>query len=109
MPDLRLTGSESSDSLRYRAGVPHKRYRGPAITLADRRENGVRSLSVKCGPCHHEAVMNMTHSASGSSSRVRPAHGLHRLRPRPPDTPAAPVTEGSRDLARRAAVVLAAM
>jgi hypothetical protein len=30
------------------------------MTLANMRENGVRSLSVTCELCHHEAVMNVT-------------------------------------------------
>jgi hypothetical protein len=29
------------------------------MTLANIRENGVRSLSVTCELCHHEAVMNV--------------------------------------------------
>jgi hypothetical protein len=29
------------------------------MTLANMRENGVRSLSVMCELCHHEAVMNV--------------------------------------------------
>jgi len=29
------------------------------MTLANMRENGLRSLSVTCGLCHHEAVMNV--------------------------------------------------
>jgi hypothetical protein len=29
------------------------------MTLANMRENGVRSLSVTCELCHHEAVMNV--------------------------------------------------
>jgi hypothetical protein len=35
------------------------RYRGPPMTLANMRENGVRSLSVTCELCHHDAVMNV--------------------------------------------------
>jgi hypothetical protein len=34
-------------------------YRGPPMTLANMRENGVRSLCVTCELCHHEAVMNV--------------------------------------------------
>jgi hypothetical protein len=29
------------------------------MTLANMREDGVHSLSVTCGLCHHEAVMNV--------------------------------------------------
>jgi hypothetical protein len=29
------------------------------MTLANMRENGVRSLSVTCHLCHHEAVINV--------------------------------------------------
>jgi hypothetical protein len=29
------------------------------MTLANMRENGVRSLCVTCEVCHHEAVMNV--------------------------------------------------
>jgi hypothetical protein len=39
--------------------MPHNRYRGPPMTLANMRENGVRSLSVTCELCHHEALMNV--------------------------------------------------
>ena len=39
--------------------MPQARYRGPPMTLANMRENGVRSLSVTCDLCHHEAVMNV--------------------------------------------------
>jgi hypothetical protein len=38
--------------------MPATRYRGPPMTLANMRENGVRSLSVTCEVCHHEAQMN---------------------------------------------------
>jgi hypothetical protein len=38
--------------------MPTTRYRGPPMTLANMRENGVRSLHVTCELCHHEAVMN---------------------------------------------------
>jgi hypothetical protein len=37
----------------------YERYRGPPMTLADMRENGVRSLSVSCEVIHHAAVMNV--------------------------------------------------
>jgi len=39
--------------------MPSARYRGPPMTLADMRENGVRSLCVTCELCHHQAVMNV--------------------------------------------------
>jgi hypothetical protein len=45
------------------------------MTLAKMRHNGVRSLSIRCGLCHHEAVLNVRRLAE----RV-PVHGLHRLR-----------------------------
>jgi hypothetical protein len=39
--------------------MPQFRYRGPPMTLANMRAQGVRSLSVTCELCHHEAVMNV--------------------------------------------------
>jgi hypothetical protein len=39
--------------------MPTTRYRGPPMTLANMRENGVRSLSVTCQLCHHEALLNV--------------------------------------------------
>jgi hypothetical protein len=39
--------------------MPQNRYRGPQMTLANMRENDVRSLSVTCELCHHESVMNV--------------------------------------------------
>jgi hypothetical protein len=39
--------------------MPTARYRGPPMTLANMRANGVRSLCVTCEICHHEAVMNV--------------------------------------------------
>lgn len=39
--------------------MPSTRYRGPPMTLANMRANGVRSLSVRCELCHHEAVINV--------------------------------------------------
>jgi hypothetical protein len=39
--------------------MPATRYRGPPMTLANMRANGVRSLSVTCELCHHEALMNV--------------------------------------------------
>ena len=41
--------------------MPPNRYRGPAMTLANMRAQGVRSLWVVCELCHHEAVMNVDH------------------------------------------------
>jgi hypothetical protein len=38
--------------------MPAAGYRGPPMTLANMRTNGVRSLSVTCELCHHESVMN---------------------------------------------------
>jgi hypothetical protein len=34
-----------------------ERYRGPPMTLANMRAQGVRSLSVSCWLCHHGAVL----------------------------------------------------
>jgi len=39
--------------------MPSNRYRGPPMTLASMRAQGVRSLWVVCDLCHHEAVMNV--------------------------------------------------
>jgi hypothetical protein len=39
--------------------MPTARYRGPPMTLANMRTNGVRSLCVTCKLCRHEAVMNV--------------------------------------------------
>jgi hypothetical protein len=39
--------------------MPTARYRGPPMTLANMRANGVRSLCVTCELCHHEDVMNV--------------------------------------------------
>jgi hypothetical protein len=39
--------------------MPTARYCGPPMTLANMRENGVRSLAVTCQLCHHEALMNV--------------------------------------------------
>jgi hypothetical protein len=39
--------------------MPTTRYRGPPMTLANMRANGVRSLSVRCELCHHEPVINV--------------------------------------------------
>jgi hypothetical protein len=37
--------------------MPTARYRGPPITPASMRAQGVRSLSVTCELCHHAAVL----------------------------------------------------
>src|SRR5947209_15430703 len=37
------------------------RYTGPPMDLANMRANGVRSLSVGCLDCHHQAVVNVDH------------------------------------------------
>ena len=39
--------------------MPTARYRGPPMTLANMRAQGVRSLWVVCELCHHEAVLNV--------------------------------------------------
>jgi len=39
--------------------MPPHRYRGPPMTLANMRAQGVRSLWVVCDLCHHQAVMNV--------------------------------------------------
>ena len=39
--------------------LPTARYRGPPMTLANKRAQGVRSLWVVCDLCHHDAVLNV--------------------------------------------------
>jgi hypothetical protein len=39
--------------------MPQNRYRGPPMTLANMRALGVRSLSVSCWSCHHDAVLGV--------------------------------------------------
>jgi len=39
--------------------MPSNRYRGPPMTLANMRAQGVRSLWVVCDLCDHEAVLNV--------------------------------------------------
>jgi hypothetical protein len=39
--------------------MPHTRHRGPPMTLANMRAQGVRSLWVVCELCRHEAVLNV--------------------------------------------------
>jgi hypothetical protein len=57
---------------------PDKRrpaYGGPAMTLANMREQGVRSLSVSCSLCHHGAVL----IADGwPNEATLPSFGLQR-------------------------------
>ena len=56
--------------------MPTARYRGPPMTLANMRENGVRSLWVVCPLCHHEAVVNV--DGFGPDVAV-PAFGPHMV------------------------------
>src|SRR6516164_11256295 len=42
-----------------RRKLPTARYRGPPMTLANMRAQGVRSLWVVCELCRHEAVLNV--------------------------------------------------
>ena len=67
--------------------MPTARYRGPPMTLANMRAQGVRSLWVVCELCHHDAVVNvdaygdavpvpafaprMVCTSCGSSARMR--------------------------------------
>ena len=53
--------------------MPTARYRGPPMTLANMRAQGVRSLWVVCELCHHDAVMNVDrfHDAA-PGPRIRP-------------------------------------
>jgi hypothetical protein len=57
--------------------MAHTRYRGPPMTLANMRANGVRSLSVTCQLCLREAVMNV--DAFGDAVAV-PAFGPRMVR-----------------------------
>jgi hypothetical protein len=80
------------------------RYRGPPMTLANMRVNGVRSLSVTCEVCHHEAVMNVDRFGNAIPvPAFGPAQGLHRLRHhwriRPAEVAGA---SGAKDFDRRA-------
>ena len=36
-----------------------QRYRGPAMTLANMRANGIRALAVSCTICRHAALLNV--------------------------------------------------
>jgi len=83
--------------------MPSARYRGPPVTLADMRAQGVRSLWVVCDLCHHEAVVNM--DAHGEAVPV-PAFGPARsvvaaFCPREHEYPP-PVLRRARSLRRRA-------
>jgi len=51
--------AEGSREPRNLVGMPNNRYRGPPMTLANMRAQGVRSLWVVCELCHHEAVLNV--------------------------------------------------
>jgi hypothetical protein len=53
------------------------------MTLAGTRENGVRSLSVTCELCHHDALMDVdAFRRCDAGSGLRTAHGLHLRRDR---------------------------
>ena len=39
--------------------MPQSRYRGPPMTPANMRHNGVRSLAIRREVCRHEAVLNV--------------------------------------------------
>jgi hypothetical protein len=45
--------------------MPTNRYRGPPMTLANMRAQGVRSLWVVCDLCHHDAVLNVDRFGDG--------------------------------------------
>ena len=45
--------------------MPTARYRGPPMTLANMRAQGVRSLWVVCDICHHDAVLNVDRFGDG--------------------------------------------
>jgi len=66
----------------YHGAMPPNRYRGPPMSLANMRENGVRSLSVTCELCHHDTLMMDVDAfrRCDAGSYLRPAHGLHLLR-----------------------------
>jgi len=51
--------------------MPANRYRGPPMTLANMCENGVRSLSVTCELCHHEAVMSVDAFSDATPGAIR--------------------------------------
>jgi hypothetical protein len=63
--------------------MPHNRYGRPPMTLANMRDNGVRSLSVTCDLCSRGALLNVdAFRQCDAGSRLRPAHGLHDWRDR---------------------------
>jgi len=64
------------DERRSGDDMPSTRYRGPPMTLANMRHNGVRSFVVVYAVCHHEAVLNVDTYAVPSFG----AHGLQLLR-----------------------------
>jgi hypothetical protein len=55
-----------------RMSVPSVRYRGPPMTLANMRAQGVRSLWVVCELCHHEAVNLASAPSAGRPRLVAP-------------------------------------
>ena len=60
--------------------MPSARYRGPPMTLANMRAQGVRSLWVVCDLCHHDAVLNVdAFDDAVPVPSLRPPHGLHGL------------------------------
>ena len=59
--------------------MPSARYRGPPMTLANMRAQGVRSLWVVCELCHHEAVINVDGYGDALPARLRPPYGLQPL------------------------------
>jgi hypothetical protein len=48
-----------ASSPKITCALPKQQVFRPAMTLGNMRENGVRSLSVTCELCHHEALMNV--------------------------------------------------
>ena len=56
---LSETSNQVEPLIERRLDMPSARYRGPPMTLANMRQQGVRSLWVKCDLCHHEAVVNV--------------------------------------------------
>jgi hypothetical protein len=39
------------------------RHTGPGTTAGNMRQQGVRNLDLRCGVCHHEALLNADHMA----------------------------------------------
>jgi hypothetical protein len=54
-----MLGVEFRGAQRAQQIMPSNRYRGPPMTLANMRAQGVRSLWVVCDLCHHKAVLNV--------------------------------------------------